>query len=450
MRVLDGTPINTVSTAIEPPLSEAAAEAWIPRTCFKNGPPSQVGVELEFLVVDAREKAGSATMYPPDSYAQLLQALGDGGLDGRLTVEPGGQVELSSRPGPDLPQTLAVVQRDLAALRRRAARRGAALVGLGVDPFRVGHRIIDEPRYAAMERYFEQWGSAGRTMMRSTASVQVNVEAGVSTTAAPHPVDPLTDISQRWELLHAVGPALVAAFANSSHQHGRPTGWQSTRQAAWLSLDPARTGVPAVRRGESVPQAYARWALDAPLMLVRRDSGSWTAPRGVTFRDWIRAGRSAIPDLPPPTSADLDYHLSTLFPQVRARGHLEVRYVDAQPGDCWTVPPAVITALLDDAAAAGQARDVCDSIEGRWRDAARTGLADPALAAAARGVLQIAVGALRRQPGCESIAGEVEAYYERWTGRGRCPADDPPAEAIAATEGSTKAPHHQPQGDDQR
>lgn len=447
MRVLDGTPIETVSTAIEPPLSEAAAAAWIPRTCFKNGPPSQVGIELEFLVVDAREPADSSALYPADRYPELLQALAAGGLDGKLTVEPGGQVELSSRPGPDLPQALAVVERDLAALRRRAARLDARLVGIGVDPFRIGQRIIDEPRYAAMEHYFAPWGSAGRTMMRSTASVQVNVEAGLSRAASPPPVQPLTDATQRWELLHAIGPTLVATFANSAHQEGRPTGWQSTRQAAWQALDPRRTGAPAVRRGESVPDAYARWALDAPLMVVRRDRGPWTPPRNLTFRDWVRAGRDAIPDVPAPTSSDLDYHLSTLFPQVRARGHLEVRYLDAQPDDWWTVPPAVITALLDDAVAADQARDVCSPVEDQWLEAARSGLADPALAAAAHRILPIAVAALRRQPGSESIAGQVEAYFDRWTARGRCPADDPPANTAPQP---THASNDRHQGDDQR
>ena len=84
-------------------------------------------------------------------------------------------------------------------------------------------------------------------------------------------------------------------------------------------------------------KAWTRWALDAPLLLVRRPRGPWTAPRGVTFRDWIHRGTSAVPDRPPPTIDDLRYHLTTLFPQVRPKGHLEVRYIDAQPGDWWTV-----------------------------------------------------------------------------------------------------------------
>jgi len=177
MRALHGMPINTVSTEIEPPLSEAAAEAWIPRTCFKNGPPSRVGIELELLVVDARRPDGMAAHYPRHQYPALLRELAVGDLDGRLTVEPGGQVELSSRPGTHLQHTVDTVHHDLAALRRRAPRAAPRLVGIGVDPIRGPRRITDEPRYVAMEHYLDAWGSAGRSMMCSTASVQVNVEA---------------------------------------------------------------------------------------------------------------------------------------------------------------------------------------------------------------------------------------------------------------------------------
>ena len=114
MRSVESLSINTVSTAIEPPLSEAAAEAWIPRTCFKNGPPSQIGVEVEVLVADARKTPGLAAPYPRHRYPALLADLGEGHLDGRLTVEPGGQVELSSRPGSNLPATIGRVSRPAA------------------------------------------------------------------------------------------------------------------------------------------------------------------------------------------------------------------------------------------------------------------------------------------------------------------------------------------------
>ena len=105
----------------EPPLSEPAAAAWIPRTCFKNGPPRRIGVELE-LLVGAPGRDGLITHYPQHRYPHLIKHLdgGPSGLDGRLTLEPGGQVELSSRPGENLPETVDTVHRDLASAETKA------------------------------------------------------------------------------------------------------------------------------------------------------------------------------------------------------------------------------------------------------------------------------------------------------------------------------------------
>jgi glutamate--cysteine ligase len=406
----------------EPPLSEPAAEAWIPHTCFKNGPPRRIGVELE-LLVGGLGPDGLSTHYPRHRFSHLINTLdsGPGRLDGRLTVEPGGQVELSSRPGSNLPETVDTVHRDLTLLRRRARRCGARLIGSGFDPARPPRRITDEPRYAAMERYFRPWGSSGPEMMCSTASVQVNVEAQTPAGAR----------SDRWDVVHAIGPALVAAFANSPRRHGRSTGFRSTRQAVWQGLDPARTTAPPCRPGEDPATAYARWALDAPLMVVRRAGPDWSAPRGLSFRGWLRHGRAAVPDRPAPTLDDLAYHLTTLFPPVRARGHLEVRYLDAQPGCWWIVPTAVLAAVLDDPRAADLALAACEPARDRWWEAARFGMADTALARAATAVLGAAADSLRGDGTTARFADHVEGYLQRWTLRGRSPADDPPGSAIA-------------------
>jgi glutamate--cysteine ligase len=393
------------------PLSEVAAEAWIPRTCFKHGPPGRVVVELELLVIGGG--SGAARAEARRSFRDAALSLP---LSGIVTLEPGGQVELSSAVAPDLRTLIVDVEADLAALRALAARHGLRLAGVGLNPTGAPQRILDLPRYAAMEHYLDRWGSAGRLMMCSTASVQPNVEAA----GAPHAS---TERRRRWDLLHAVAPALIAAFANSGLHRGRPTGWKSTRQLVWASLDPARTRAPRIGAGESLEDAWARWALDAPLMIVRRPHGSWRAPSGLTFRQWIHAGRRAVPDRQPPTLDDLAYHLTTLFPPVRARGPLEVRYLDALPGRWWQVPAAVVGVLVDDPVAADTARLVCEPVEGRWQDAARVGPADPALAEAASGVLAIAAQALHRTT-ARAAADLVLAFRDRWTARGRCPADD--------------------------
>ncbi len=385
------------------PITEADAEGWIPKTCFKHGPPGQVGIELEFLV--HQDRAGPARHLGPEQLRRLFDDVDRQPLDSRFTVEPGGQVELSSRPGPGLATVIAALERDLRLLTDILRRHGARLVGRGIDPLPRPPRHLRGPRYDAMEAYFDRWGAAGRAMMRSSASVQVNVE---SARIGRGPLDE----RRRWDLLHAIGPALVAAFANSPSHPAADPGWAgfaNLRQGVWLTLDPARCRAPRIWPGESLPEAYTRWALDAPVLAVRRPQGPWTAPPGVSFRRWLREGRRAVPDAAPPTRSDLDYHLTTLFPPVRARGHLEVRYLDAQPGPNWRVPAAVITAVLDDDLAGDAAFEACEPVAGRWRDAARLGRADPEIDRAARQVLAAAAEALDRD-GQPDLA-ELSAGY---------------------------------------
>jgi glutamate--cysteine ligase len=190
--------------------------------------------------------------------------------------------------------------------------------------------------------------------------------------------------------------------------------------------------------------AYGRWALDAQLLAVRREGGPWLAPAGLTFRGWLRGGGAA--GLAPPSWADLDYHLSTLFPPVRARGHLELRALDAQPGDGWRVVVALVAALLDDpaaravateaaveasaalAAAAGAAWLPTDRLPTRGLSrpmevAARRATTDPTLCRAGMTFVTTAADALTRA-GEPELAAEVTAFGERYPARSRCPADD--------------------------
>ena len=160
-------------------------------------------------------------------------------------------------------------------------------------------------------------------------------------------------VAARWAAVHALGPVLLAAFANSPRLHGRRTGWKSTRWAAWLRADPARTAPPADPDPADPAAAWARRVLDAPVLCVRGD-GSWLVPEGLTFAAWVRGGGPARRPI-----ADLDYHVSTLFPPVRPRGHLEVRYVDMQPGRRWALPVAVLAALLSDPGVIDVVRNVC-------------------------------------------------------------------------------------------
>ena len=160
--------------------------------------------------------------------------------------------------------------------------------------------------------------------------------------------------------------------------------------------------------------------LDTELLCVRRADGGWDAPPGVTFADWIR-GSAAVPG--PPTTADLDYHISTLFPPVRPHGHLEVRYLDAQPGRRWALPAAVLAAVLSDPATTDRAREACEPAAGRWVSAARHGLDDRVLQRAAVAVFELALTALPRLQPPSWVTADLAVTLERGVRRGLCPAD---------------------------
>ena len=366
--------------------SRPAAESYVGGVCFKLGPPRLIGAELEWLT--ARDGPASprpdlaaiaAALGPhaprslvPDSPARPLPA---GSL---VTVEPGGQIELSSAPRDSAVALCDALASDERRLRALLKTQSITAHADAADTRRAAQRLLQLPRYRAREERFEAIGPFGKLMMCNTAAVQVSVDAGRAG----------DDVARRWNLLHAVGPALTAAFACSPRLCGIPPGrWASQRMRTWLELDPSRTSGPSPA-GECTADPvgdYARWVLDVPLLCVVRDGPCWTAPPGATFADWIDGaldddlGRR-------PTRADLDYHLTTVFPPVRAVGHLEVRYVDTQPGDRWRLPVAALDALL----AAPGAADVAAPTRGRWRDAARDGLGDADLRAGAVALLELA------------------------------------------------------------
>ncbi|TQM03977.1 ergothioneine biosynthesis glutamate--cysteine ligase EgtA [Pseudonocardia kunmingensis] len=396
----------------------ADAETHVGSVCFKHGPPRLVGVELEWLLhpPEARSLPDAATLaaalgphapttLDPSSPARPLPA------GSAVTVEPGGQVELASPPLPDLTSLLQTTRDDAAALHELLAAAGLRPGHRAADAVRPPRRILAHPRYQAMEESFDRRGPHGRSAMCSTAAVQVCLDAGEA-----------HEVAQRWHVLHALGPVLLAAFANSPTLHGRRTGWKSSRWAGWQQADPFRTAPPAA--SADPVQAWARRVLDSPLLCVRREGASWSVPPGITFADWVRGtAREVLPT--PPTTADLDYHVSTLFPPVRPHGHLEVRYVDAQPGRRWALPVTVLVALLSDRAAVDAARAACEPAEGRWISAARHGLSDRVLARAAATVFELA---LRRLPAVGAphwVADDLTAMTEQQVLRGRCPADDP-------------------------
>ncbi|MGX7827795.1 ergothioneine biosynthesis glutamate--cysteine ligase EgtA [Actinokineospora sp. 24-640] len=373
------------------------AEAYVASVCFKHGPPRLTGVELEWTVhhrddprrpldpdvLDAALGPHAPQTLRPDSPHLPLPA---GSI---VTLEPGGQVEISSQPAAAFGDLIDAVTADHRFLSHRLDEAGLTLGVHGTDPFRRPTRLLDTPRYAAMERAFAPIGPDGITMMCATAGLQVCLDIG----------EP-GDVVVRWAALSALGPVLVALFGNSPVLSGVVTGWVSERTRAVLGVDPARSRPVPIT--DDPAGTWARHVLDTPLLCVRRDNGTWDAPAGVTFADWI-AG--ALPTKP--TTADLDYHISTMFPPVRPHGYFEVRYLDAQQGTDWITPAALVTALMSEPATVAAVAGACLPVADRWLPAARLGLADAPTAAAARTVLDLGLRALPGlglPPGAAAVA----------------------------------------------
>ncbi|MEU6218951.1 ergothioneine biosynthesis glutamate--cysteine ligase EgtA [Streptomyces sp. NPDC047022] len=398
-------------------VTDAEVEALVRGICFKTGPPRSLGVEVEWLVHELREPR---LPVPPERLRAAYAALRTLTLHSALTVEPGGQLELSSAPAGSLMECIGSVSADLDAVRAVLRDADIGLSGYGQDPWNPPRRYLHEPRYDAMELYLDRTGPEGRSMMCSSASVQVCLDAGYE---EPGPLGH----GRRWWMAHHLGAVLVAAFANSPLAGGRLTGWRSSRQSLWAAMEPGRSSAPPLDGDPRV--SWARHVMDAPVMCVRAESGPWAVPDGMSFRDWTRSAD-------PPDRSDLDYHLTTLFPPIRPRGHLELRMIDAQPGDDgWIVPLAVTTALFDDPEAAETAYRTVKPLAERaaslpapcnplWATAARDGLTDPELHEAAVVCFAAAARALPRLGATAAVRRAVAEFTDRYVARGRCPADD--------------------------
>ena len=308
-----------------PPLTEDDAEAQAHGIAFKTGPPGRVGVELEWLVCDGRDPA-----LPVDQrrVAAALARLDEPGAlpgRGRLTTEPGGQVELSSAPASGLGGCVAAARSDLTAVRQAIAPGGLSLAGHGLDPLRPPRRVLDLPRYAAMEEFFDRSGPWGRVMMCSTASVQVCVDAGQEqggpvglpvALASPARAGPGAGglirqfpVPGRPAVRLEVDPAGGVVPARSQPDPGSPRRWSRA----------PRTAARGWPEDTDPRAAWVSYVLDAQVMVLR-DPGSrrWTAPSGLTFRDWVRGAVG-----PPPTADDLrlsHVHPVPAGPAARAPG----------------------------------------------------------------------------------------------------------------------------------
>lgn len=366
---------NQVRDDIRELSGSAEAAAHVAAVSLADRPVGHVGLEIEAHCIDIEDPRRRPDWSEIEAVRAALPPLPG---RSRVTVEPGGAVELSGPPLPDPLTAITALSADQRVLTATLSDAGLALLPLGADPMRAPRRINPGARYAAMERFFEATGTgaAGAAMMTSTAAMQINLEAG-----------PSEDWSRRVALAHALGPTMIAIAANSPMLAGRFTGWVSTRQQIWGQLDTARCGPVLGGRGLDPATDWARYALKAPVMLVHAPDAVAVTQR-VPFADWAD-GRVALGGRRP-TTADLDYHLTTLFPPVRPRRWLEIRYLDALPDTLWPAVVFTLATLLDDPQAAEVAAEIVAPVATAWDTAARLGLHDRHLHESALACVRVA------------------------------------------------------------
>jgi glutamate--cysteine ligase len=330
---------------------------------------------------------------------------------GAITFEPGGQLEYSSPPFHSAAHLLHNLRAVVLPLCSAASSEGIHLLASGIDPVNSiegAPLLLRAKRYDRMAEYLAKRGPAGAQMMRQTASLQVNVDFPPNGWRG-------------WRVLNAASPYITAMFANSPVYRGRPTDYQSVRAAVWREVDPARTGLPYDER--QPVEAYLEFALAAPAILFPTIADNYPS-----FSHWMSHAS--------PSAEEWHDHLTTLFPEVRPRGHLELRSIDSLPPEWFAAPIALITGIIFDAGALRAADDLLGAPDSSMLDrAAQFGLHDPLIARTARDLLEIGLR------GCRTLGSdyfdpadldEASTFFDRFTRRGRSPADDVLESAIAA------------------
>lgn len=396
--------VVTSPTADARPLTDSAdAAQYIAAGSLTDAPLGQVGLEIEAHCFDRSDLHRRPSWSQISTVIEALPTLPGGSA---VTVEPGGAVELSGPPFAGVLPAVTAMVADRAVLDTAFAAAGLGLALLGTDPLRPPQRVNPGARYQAMEQFFDASGTgeAGAAMMTSTASIQLNLDAG-----------PRDGWAARVRLAHALGPTMIAIAANSPLRSGQFTGWVSSRQQVWGQLDSARCGPILGVSADDPANEWARYALKAPVMLVRSGDAAVPVLDWVPFAEWadgtiLLGGRR-------PTTADVDYHLTTLFPPVRPRHWLEIRYLDSLPDALWPAVAFTLTTLLDDPVAADLAAETVEPVASAWDTAARVGLADRHLHEAAVRCVAIAADLAPAE-----LAGSMQALADM-VGRGRTAGD---------------------------
>jgi glutamate--cysteine ligase len=336
-----------------------------------------------------RDRFGWAESKDRGIHGELIALERDGAS---ITLEPGGQLELSGKPLPTVHHTCAEFTQHYTELQAVAEPMGVAWIACGFHPFATREEIdwMPKGRYAVMRAYLPTRGDGATDMMLRTCTVQANFDFKDE-----------AQCGRRLRLMLGVSSLITALFANSPFKEGRTSQVRSLRSANWEQVDPARCGLlPFAFEGEFSWQRYVDWALDVPMFFVKR--GHTYNPHHATFRQYMRDGfvdASGVRQRA--TQGDWELHLSTLFPEVRLKPYIEIRGADSVGSKTVCALPALCKGLMydDEAGEAAWELVAALSFEQRmelWRRARTHGLADPEVLAKCERLLACARMGLER------------------------------------------------------
>ncbi len=289
---------------------------------------------------------------------------------GAISLEPGGQFELSGAPVENIHQTAREINAHLAQVRECADVLGLGMLGIGLSPkwTLAETPIMPKSRYEIMRRYMPKVGAHGLDMMFRTCTVQTNLDFSDE-----------ADMRLKMRVGLALQPIVTALFANSPFLHGKPNGYLSYRAEIWRDTDADRTGnLPFAFDDGFGFERYVDWALDVPMYFVKRGD-VYHDVAGASFRDLLAGKLPALPG-ERATLSDWLNHLSTVFPDVRLKSFIEMRGADAGPTGALAALPALWVGLLYDRAALDAAWSLVRDWTAEERLALRDGVPRTALA----------------------------------------------------------------------
>lgn len=278
-----------------------------------------------------------------------------------VSLEPGGQLELSGAPLETIHETCDEVNQHLLEVQSVADEIGVRFIGLGAAPVWNHDQmpVMPKGRYKLMTDYMGKVGTHGTQMMYRTSCVQVNLDFGSE-----------ADMVQKFRVAIALQPIAVALFANSPFFEGTPNGHKSWRSRVWRGLDNARTGMlPFIFEDGFGFERYVDYALDVPMYFVYRD-GKYINALGQSFRDFLKGQLPALPG-EVPTLSDFADHLTTIFPEARLKQFIEMRGADGGPWRRLCALPAFWTGLTYDQTALDAAWDLAKDWDAETREALR-------------------------------------------------------------------------------